>query len=542
MINWLRNHWPRLRLRSLLFGIFVFVAGLPGLSAVFLRVYENTLVRQTETELIAQGAALVAAAGGRFPPATKPHLEASKSSFEKMSSYSSRKGREEAWVDPGYYRQESPRIDLNQDRFLTERPDPRRTALVPDDAARMMAEAMQPVIDQTGRTTLASIILIDTKGTILTGRWAGQSYAHVPEVQKALQGRMATVLRRNGEYQARYALEWLSRAATLRVHHARPIVKDGRVVGVLLLSRSSRALFRGMYEDRGKIAFGFFLILGILFLLTALLNRTIARPIVALSRATRAVASGRGGIPDPPATAAIEIRALYEDFADMAQSIARRSRYLKNFAAAVSHEFKTPLAGIRGAVELIEDHGESMSEADLKRFLGNITADTERLSALVSRLLDQARADMARPETGASSDVASVLGRVADAMRSDVFAVLVEGADALPRAAMAEPTLETILIGLAENARQAGAGALTFTASRDGADLVLVAQDDGPGIAPADRERMFEPFFTTRRAEGGTGLGLSIARSLIEGHLGEIDLVPGDSGTAFRIVLPLLRG
>lgn len=538
MIQWLRQHWPRLRLRTILFGIFVFVAGLPGLSAVFLRVYENTLVRQTETELIAQGAALVAAAGGRFPAATKPALEASKSSFEKMSSYS-RSGP--APVDPGWYRQETPRIDLSADGILKERADPRRTALVPDGPALAMAQAMQPVIDQTGRTTLASLILIDPQGVILSGRWAGQSYAHVPEVQQALRGKTVTLLRRNGEYEARYALEWLSRAAALRVHHARPIVVDGRIKGVLLLSRSSRALFRGMYEDRGKIAFGFVLILGILFVLTALLHRTIARPIVALSRATRAVAAGRGGIPHPPATAAIEIRALYEDFGNMAQAIARRSRYLKDFAAAVSHEFKTPLAGIRGAVELIEDHGESMSEADLKRFLGNITADTERLSALVSRLLDQARADMVRPEAGVAGDIAGAFGRVADAMRTDGFAIHVDVSAVLPKVAMAEATLETIFLGLADNARQAGATELALTARREEDELVLSVADNGPGITDADRERLFEPFFTTRRAEGGTGLGLSIARSLIEGHGGDIVLMPSSGGCHFRVVLPPSR-
>lgn len=540
MIAFIRRHWPRLRLRTILFGIFVFVAGLPGLSAVFLRVYENTLVRQTETELIAQGAALVAAAGGRFPAATKPQLEAAKSSFEKMASYSRSVSAPER-VDPGWYKQESPRIDLNQDPILRERADPRRTSLVPDAAALTLAATMQPIIDQTGRTTLASIILIDRQGVILSGRWAGQSYAHVPEVQKALRGKTVTLLRRNGEYQARYALEWLSRAAALRVHHVRPIVIDGRVQGVVLLSRSSRALFRGMYEDRGKILFGFFLILSILLLLTYLLHRTIARPIVALSKATRAVAAGRGGIPEPPATAAVEIRALYEDFDNMAQAIGRRSRYLKDFAAAVSHEFKTPLAGIRGAVELIEDHGEDMSEADLKRFLGNITADTERLSALVSRLLDQARADMARPEKGAAAHLPGVLGRVADAMRSDTLAITVSAPAQLPEAAMAEATLETILLGLADNARQAGASAITLSARRDDGDIILTVTDNGPGISPADRERLFEPFFTTRRAEGGTGLGLSIARSLIEGHLGEIDLLPGDSGTTFRIALPATR-
>ena len=70
------------------------------------------------------------------------------------------------------------------------------------------------------------------------------------------------------------------------------------------------------------------------------------RPIEQLGVATRGVASGRGQIPDLPATAAIEIRGLYADFAAMAAAIERLSRYLRDFAHAVSHEFKTPLAGV----------------------------------------------------------------------------------------------------------------------------------------------------------------------------------------------------
>ena len=68
-----KRHWPRLRLRVILFTVLFFAAAMPGLSAIFLRVYENTLVRQTEAELVAQGAAIAAAAASA-PPAPKGSL------------------------------------------------------------------------------------------------------------------------------------------------------------------------------------------------------------------------------------------------------------------------------------------------------------------------------------------------------------------------------------------------------------------------------------------------------------------------------------
>ncbi len=516
-----------------MFGIFVFVAGLPGLSAVFLRVYENTLVRQTEGELIAQGAALAAAAGGRVDAIPKPVAETG-TPYGSIS-------RSAGTPNNGYYRPEPPRIDLNQAVIEKPRPNPVAASFVIDPADMALAKRLDPVIAQTGRTTLASIILVDRNGTILTGVWTGLSYRNVPEVIAALSGKTMTRLRYNGGYQARYAFEWLSRAAAVRVHHIRPIIVDGKVTGALILSRSSRALFRGMYEDRGKIALGFLLILATLLVLTVLLHRMIARPIEALSAATRGVSSGRGDIPDPPATAAIEIRALYLDFREMADVIKRRSRYLRDFAAAVSHEFKTPLAGIRGGIELIEDHHGSMSAKERKQFLGNISADADRLSALVGRLLDLARADMARPDLDAATDFVQVVSHMADAMRQKDFAVTIACSDGLNPVAVPLPTVETVLMGLMENSRQAGAKSISFSAEQGASALIVTVSDDGPGISGADRDRLFEPFFTTRRIMGGTGLGLSIARSLIEASHGSIDLIKSERGATFEMSLPFTR-
>ncbi len=513
-VNSLKRYWPGLRLRTILFGAFLFVAALPGFGAVFLRVYENTLVRQTESELIAQGAALAATAGHRSGGPSTP----------------------DEW---GYYTAESPQIDLSRSAIEPERPNPVLTSLKPSLLSQAMAAQMAPIIAQTGRSTLASVILVDNQGLVLTGAYKGLSFAHVGEVQRAMSGRTITKLRVNGSYTPRYSFEWLTRAANLRVHHARPIVINGKVEGALLLSRSSRALFRGMYQDRAQIAVGVAVIFMILLALTVILHRTIAKPIEALSAATRDVTAGIGNIPKPPNVAALEIRALYEDFGEMAQAITRRSRYLRDFAAAVSHEFKTPLAGIRGGIELIEDHHGAMSEAERARFLGNISADADRLSALVSRLLDLARADMARPEAGVATDLGGIMAHTADAVRGDGFAVDIKDSDAWPAVAVPRATLESITLSLLENSRQAGASRVAVEAGLERNQLCVILSDDGPGISEADRERLFEPFFTTKRANGGTGLGLSIARSLLEASNGTIDLGPVEAGASFVLRLPV---
>jgi signal transduction histidine kinase len=315
------------------------------------------------------------------------------------------------------------------------------------------------------------------------------------------------------------------------------VLVNGRVVAILLLSRSPRALFRGLYEDRGKILFGIGAIFATLVVLSGLLSRGIVRPIEALSEATRSVARGGGQVPAAPSTAATEIQALYADFAVMAEAIERRSGYLRDFAYAVSHEFKTPLTGIRGVIELLVDHPE-MATADRVRFLANADADADRLALLVSRLLDLARADMMAPEQGASVDLAPVVARLADAYRFAGFEVEGEVLQTVPPVAVPAATMEAVLSVLLENSRQAGAGRTRIVGTSDGARVSLAVSDDGPGIAPADRARLFEPFFTTRRTEGGTGLGLAIARSLLTAAGATITLTSVGE-TTFLIDLPI---
>ena len=514
-----RRHWPALRLRTILLSVLIFAGILPGLSAIFLRVYENTLVRQTEAELVAQTAVLAAAAETMWPGS-------------RMAAAAPPDARDA----PGYYQPEPATIDLGSTPVLPARPAARPSATAADPDAVAVAARVEPIAAEASRTTLASIILLDRQGIALNGYAKGGAWGNLPEVQTALSGQPETVLRRNASYRQRYSMEWVSRASALRIHHARPIVVDGQVEGVVLTSRSPRALFRGMYQDRIKIGLGIIGTLGFLAFLAVLVSRGIAGPIEALSRATREVASGGGRVPLPSSTAAVEIRTLYEDFNRMAEAVDRRSRYLRDFAAAVSHEFKTPLAGIQGAVELLQDH-DDMEPERRRRFLDNIAADGRRLSALVTRLMDLARADMARPEAGVSVDLRSAVLKAMDA-RSPSLEVTTQWADVLPAVAVPEATLEMVVSTLLENSRQAGAGRVVVSAREDGDCVVLSLSDDGPGIPEADRLRIFEPFFTTRREQGGAGLGLSIARALLAASKASLDLGRAERGTVFEMRLP----
>ena len=512
-----KRFWPALSLRVILFGTLLFVAALPGFGAVFLRVYENTLVQQTEAELVAAGALLSAAYKANW-------LDGA--------------------ADPAVRRlgPQPPRIDLRTDPIHPPLPPAAGSGAAADVRAVRVARALAPIIADAGTVTLSTTCLLDARGTVVLGcgdRW--RSHARLPEVRAGLAGRSTTTLRRRGGYAPRYMPEALSRASAIRVHHVRPVLVAGRVVGLVMLSRSPRGLFLGIYQDRGKIAIGVGLILATLLVLAGLLSRGIARPIDRLARATQDVAYGHIAVPETPATAAIEIRQLYGDFRVMAERIEQRSRYLRDFAAAVSHEFKTPIAGITGALELIGDHGATMSREERDRFIGNAAADADRLSRLVRRLLDLARADMMTVASNARTDVASAVREAAEAFRSNSLAIEVVAPSAVPPVNIPREVLKTVLETLIDNSRQATAEHVVVTLRRFETWVEIEVADDGCGIPDADHDRVFETFFTGRREAGGTGLGLSIARSLLGASRGTIASRPRAQGVSMVMKLVVAK-
>jgi signal transduction histidine kinase len=117
--------------------------------------------------------------------------------------------------------------------------------------------------------------------------------------------------------------------------------------------------------------------------------------------------------------------------------------------------------------------------------------------------------------------------------------IKVEAADDLPPAAVPESTLAAALASLVENSAQAGAAEIGIAARAEQGALLIEVSDDGPGIPEGDRERIFEPFFTSRRSSGGSGLGLPIVRSLLEASRGSVALLPSERGARFLVRLPL---
>jgi signal transduction histidine kinase len=271
--------------------------------------------------------------------------------------------------------------------------------------------------------------------------------------------------------------------------------------------------------------------LGVALVLTVLIaivfSRTITGPINALVKRTEEIErGGRAAIIAPDQQGTREIATLSQGFLDLAERLVDRNEYVSSFAAHVSHELKSPITAIRGSAELLRD--AEMSKDERRRFLDHIIADSDRLTALLERLRELARADL---------DVGTGTTTIATAVAEHGPVTLVGATDVA--VALGPEAAKAIFGQLLRNAIEHGANAVTIEAARDDGMLRVRVADNGVGISPGNRDRIFEPFFTTRREAGGTGMGLQIVRSMLAAHGGAIRLLPSSSGAVFELRLPL---
>lgn len=215
--------------------------------------------------------------------------------------------------------------------------------------------------------------------------------------------------------------------------------------------------------------------------------------------------------------------------------------------ASVSHDLRTPLTAMRGSIDSLASLGHSMSEADRQELLEATRDEAERLDRYIQNLLDMTRLGhgglkLIRDWTSPADIVASALQRLHRVLAELRLEVLVP--DDLPLLYVHPALVEQALVNVLENAARFSPpqGRLQIAVSTGAGRLRFIVSDEGPGVPEAERERIFDMFYTAARGDRGgpgTGLGLAICQGMIGAHGGRVFVGDGLGGRGASVTLEL---
>jgi two-component system sensor histidine kinase ChvG len=371
---------------------------------------------------------------------------------------------------------------------------------------------------------------------------AHQTAGDYSEVISALQGETEHAIRGTGK-------------ESMILSVAVPVQRYKQVVGAIMLSTDSTDIEEALRSVRLDILKVFLFALGITVLLSIYLAGTIARPVRKLAVAADRVTHGHGRqavIPDFTARKD-EIGDLSASLREMTAALWQRMDAIEGFAADVAHEIKNPLTSLRSAVETVSRIKDPENQ---RKLMAIILEDVQRLDRLISDISDASRldAELSRAELG-PADIRGILTMLADLHKNTagesaprIELDLPVGVDL--RVPGIEGRLVQVFRNLLTNAVSFSppGGRIVCRARRREGHVIVVVDDEGPGIPEGKFQAIFERFYTERPAEEkfGThsGLGLSISRQIVEAHRGRItaenrkDASGRVIGARFIVILP----
>jgi len=316
--------------------------------------------------------------------------------------------------------------------------------------------------------------------------------------------------------------------------------------------------------------------LGLLVFMYIAMTRLVVDPVERLSHAAARVAEGARRL-EVPRGGARELAELSTSLSQMTErlradeeklraKIDEATRYAKELeqaqarlvrserlasvgrlAAGLAHEIGNPIAAILGFEEILLAGG--LDDAEQKDFVLRMKRETERIHRILRDLLDFARPATSMHEAGSvdtpgsiehAVDTARALLGPQKAMRD--VEIHLDVAHDLPLVTLSEEHLVQVLLNLILNAADAVApvaGRIDIRAARTAEGVRVEIEDNGPGVARDVRDRLFEPFTTTKEVGKGTGLGLAVCRGLLEGAGGTITHEDGAVGARFVFTLPV---
>lgn len=389
--------------------------------------------------------------------------------------------------------------------------------------------------DQLKNDLALGVAVTDRRGRLLYD-------SHHPDQVGSDRSRWNDVLRTlRGGYGARATRADPTDPRTAVLHVAAPIRRAGVLIGVLTVSKPVAAVTPFVRAHRNSLILTAITICVVTAAVAALATAWITAPLARLTAHVRAVAhGGREPLPDLGRGEIAELGGVISDLRERLEG----RRYAEEYVQALTHELKSPLAGLRAAAELL---GEDLPVADRERFLANLRSESQRLTTLVEHLLDLAGLERCSALGSIEEvDLVTLANSVIAAANAKAIAlgltISTPSGTALLRA---DPFLiKQAITNLLDNA-------LDFAPGGSVVAIAVIAQesqwrvsvtDGGPGVPDFAQAKIFERFYSLPRPETGrkgSGLGLAFVREIARLHGGACGLAAAQpTGTTAWLTLP----
>ncbi len=374
-----------------------------------------------------------------------------------------------------------------------------------------------PIYGFTKTSMDLRIYMTDASGRVVfdsSGRDEGADYSRWNDVYLTLQGRYGT----------RTSSEPSTDSALSTMYVAAPIVSGEKIVGVVSVGKPTGSVNAFIEASRQKLLAGGLVTLAAVLVATLLLSLMVTLPITRLTAYANAVSRGER-VPMPKIGGG-EAGMLGHAFAEMLTALEGK-QYVENYIQTLTHEMKSPIASIQGAVELLH---EDMPEDRRGQFLRNIEKEVHRMHRLIERLL--LLASIENRKTLHNMEKVDLLSLVRNTAETFTTIASTRGVEITvggsPATIDCDPFLaEQAIANILQNALDFSSRHTLITAmvTRSNTTARLTVDDSGPGIPDYALPKIFERFYSLKRPDSGrksSGLGLSLVREAMLLHNGTV--------------------
>ena len=536
-----KEYRPRLRYILLMLNLFILAFG----GVISVRIFERTLVAQTEEILLYEGHVIAASYQSAFDRHTTNGFD--------LNQYGN--DNEMTGLPPERFSDPTTNLSLGNKSIRPPLSLPQTTSESADPLEFTLGIRMNDLL--SNMNTRTAIQITEDRGIILasTDYQPDLSVSHQHNVASALQGIRTSSLHRLVPEQALSrtdrTLQKLILTKNLMIVTAIPIVLENRVLGAVVLSRSVTNIFRMMGEHYVLFGFSVLVLIFLSGVVSIVAARIVTGPLrTVVDQARRTKQGEKGAIRRLTISATHEVDELSREISDMAIELERVADQLQSQTQSVQeiaemgfHGSMTPLGNILDSAEELQDNLEGLTTEQLKHG-SDITDETNRLVDRMKKLGKLAQARFSGTDEHPCSSLSEVLTAIGDRYSERGLKVDIGSSAATAEVAMADAHLEDLVGNLVENAYQHGGDQVNVRINADkGENLKMVeisVHDDGVGIPVENTERIFKLKFTTGQSRNNSGWGLAMTKAHLERRGGHIELVHSSPGsTTFLAVIPL---